>query len=422
MVSPSDFITQFYQPYFFYSLFFLMLSFICVEVFLKFDASLSVKSRSLLHLIPLFAPVFSLMFFQPKTQISMLPLPPHPILISANTSAGIILGAGKIPYFNVVSVTGLLCLGGVVAAAAYFAVTFVFGQRIAIRAFHVVMMSKDEYLPIQEKVKEIAHKMSVSPPKVGLIDDLRPNAFTLGYGRRAVVVFSLGILRILDTEEMGAVISHELAHVKARDYLFKSMSYSLNVLSFFNPLSYFAASSAQQERELLADEKGASLLRQPELMANVLTKIEQVLKGFPRERFADRLSASLFLVSPLARRPEILAAHPQIAHRVNNINVVASKPNQKTHRRVVTLLLMSILVSTAVLAGYAAVQAQTSFLQTNRVIIVHGNMVNTESTNQSPILTGPNLPPPIFLNPESIGFPLNSNDSVISNVQQWSIP
>ena len=83
-------------------------------------------------------------------------------------------------------------------------------------------MAKDEYVSLQEKVKETAHKLRIAEPKVGLIDDLLPNAFTVGYGQNTMIVFSLGLLNMLDLDELTAVASHELAHVKAKDYLFKS--------------------------------------------------------------------------------------------------------------------------------------------------------------------------------------------------------
>ena len=70
-----------------------------------------------------------------------------------------------------------------------------------------------------------------------------------------MIVFSLGLLNMLDLDELTAVASHELAHVKSRDYLFKSLSYALNILSFFNPFSYLTVSHFQKERELLADRK-----------------------------------------------------------------------------------------------------------------------------------------------------------------------
>lgn len=384
----EDFVTQFYQPYFFYSLVFLLTSFVCVEVFLKFNPYLSARSRSILYLTPLVIPVFVLTFFQPRTLISMLPTGPI-ISFSANASPGIIIGSARFPSLTVVSITGLLCLIGAVAAATYFVITTVFGQRIALKAFHVVMMSPDEYESVQEKVKEISQRMNVPAPKVGLTDDLRPNAFTIGSGRRAVIVFSLGILKMLDNEELTAVVSHEIAHVKARDYLFRSISYSLNILSFFNPLSYFAASSAQKEREMLADQRGAALLSQPKLMANVLEKLEKALQMFPQDRLADRVTTSLFLVSPIARKPEILAAHPQIAHRVRNITKTTSSPLHKpTKLRVVTLSLILILAASTI--GYCMISLQATAETKNSQVVARINGA-FEQTTQSILSSGTNL-------------------------------
>ncbi|MBT0158678.1 M48 family metalloprotease [Candidatus Bathyarchaeota archaeon A05DMB-2] len=251
----------------------------------------------------------------------------------------------------------------------------VFGKKIAMRRFHVVMMAEGEHMPLQEKVKETAHKLGISEPKVGLIDDLMPNAFTVGYGQNAIVVFSLGLLKMLNSEELEAVVSHELAHVKAKDYLFRTLSYTLNILSFFNPLSYFVAAHAQRQRELLADEKGAALLDKPKLMAHVLTKIESVTMVFPKANLTERLSASLFLVSPLAHRHGILASHPQISQRVQNINVVTSKSIQKSRHLIATVLLLGILISTAVIAGYSTVQIQKTFSQNEDILFANGNGV-----------------------------------------------
>jgi Zn-dependent protease with chaperone function len=359
MVSFEDFLTQFLQPYFFYSLVFLSISFVCTKVFLKFNPFMSRRTQSIIYLIPLFVPVFVLIFFSPQTLISTSKL----YLFQLQQASGIMVSGAIIQTVNIFSITGLLCLGGAIAASVYLIVTLVSGQRIAMKAFHVIIMSPDEYGPLQEKVKEISKRLGISAPKVGLTEDLRPNAFTLGYGRHTMIVFSLGILNMLNTDELTAVASHELAHVKSADYLFRSLSYTLNILSFFNPLSYFAVSEAQKERELLADERGAALLSKPNLMADVLAKLEKVLQVFPKERFTDRLSTNLFLVSPIARKSEILAAHPNIAHRVHNINAVTSKPAPKPRYKAATLLLLSILIFTALLAGYSTMQFQTSFLK-----------------------------------------------------------
>jgi heat shock protein HtpX len=362
MVSFDDVLTQFLQPYFSYSLVFLAISFVCIKIFLRFNSYLDRRTRSIFWLIPLFIPVLVLTVFRPGTIISMLPplqtsLSP-PIIPPMETAFEKMISPIEVP-----SITGILCLAGLIAATVYFAVTMVFGHRIAARVFHVIMLSPEEYRVLQEKVHEISQKIGISTPKVGLVEDLRPNAFTLGYGRRTVLVFSLGLLNMLDLEELAAVVSHELAHVKANDCFFKSLSYSLSMISFFNPLSYFAVSESQKERELLADERGAKVLGQPRLMANVLTKIGRALQSFPKEHLAVQLSSNLFLVSPLARRPQILAAHPQIAHRVHNIDRLSLKPTPKSTRIIAVVAVSCVLILASVIAGYSMMSFQTAFLQ-----------------------------------------------------------
>ncbi len=378
MVDLNDFLVQIFQPYFFYSVVFLSIAFVSIKIFLKFNPYLSRRSQSILWLIPLLIPVIVLMLFPPQTQIAITSFVPQ---ISVPTGMGV---ASAGPSF--LSFTGLLCISGAVVAVAYLGVMVFFGRRVALKRFHVVMMAQDEYASLQAKVKETAHKLGVSTPKVGLVDDLLPNAFTVGWGRNTVIVYSLGLLNMLDLDELTAVTSHELAHVKAKDYLFKTTSYALNILSFFNPLSYFTASQSQKERELLADEQGAALLDKPHLLAEVLTKVTAVVKEFPKPSFADRLSTRLFLVSPLAHRPGILASHPQIAQRVQNIHGIAFVPSKKRRYLIAAVLLLGILVCTAIAVGYSTVQAQTVFSQkaTTALIDGHGYYLYNESYPYNP--------------------------------------
>jgi heat shock protein HtpX len=418
MLSLNDFLTQILQPYFFYSLVFLSLSFVCIKVFLKFNPLISRRIQSTIWLIPLFIPISVMIFFYPQTLISMgIPkLPPEiSVSASATTTSVNIIGFASISVF---SITGLLCLGGAIAATGYLILTIVFGQRIAMKAFHVTMMYPEEYVSLQEKVKEISQKIGTPAPKVGIIDDLRPNAFTMGYGKNAVIVFSLGILKMLNIDELTAVVSHELAHVKSRDYLFRSISYTMNILSFFNPLSYFAASSAQKERELLADEKGAALLSEPRVMSDALAKLETVLQTFPKERFANRLSASLFLVSPLSRRSEILSAHPQMAHRVHNIAMHASKTTSKPINRGTIMALSLILIIAASAVGYGVICLQTSFfLQKSNLITVRtdGPVVGAMGPTGYVVGSGTNLslPPGPLQAPNFGELPSQGNSQLI---------
>ncbi len=362
MVDFNDFLVQIAQPYFLYSTVFLCLAFVSIAITLKFNTSMSRRNQSLLWLLPLCVPVVVLLCFPPQTQIIAKPFAPASLNASCPLDGCSVLLWGT----NVFSFTGLLCISGLVLAAGYCLVMMVFGGKIALKHFHVVPLTEDEYAALQEKIKATAHRLGISAPKVGLTEDLVPNAFTLGYGRSTTVVFSLGLLEMLAPEELDAVVSHELAHIKAKDYLFKSLAYALNFVVFFNPLSYVAASRAQRERELLADQKGAALLGKPALMAHVLTKVEAVVQQFPTPSLTDRFSASLFLVSPLAHRPSLLASHPKISQRIQNIQSVNYKPLVK-HKIAAALFLLGIISALILVSGYSSLQIQQNYSQNQNV-------------------------------------------------------
>ncbi len=368
---------QLLQPYFFYSLVFLAVTFVSIKIITKFSPLNSRRLQSAIWLIPLFIPVCVLLIFPPQIVIIASHVLPK---LSAVSGMSAMWLTGP-PLF---SLTGLICIIGVGAAVSYLVVMVFFGKTLALKRFHVILMTENENVALQEKVKTTAHKLGVTTPQVGLVDDLMPNAFTMGYGRGAVVVFSLGLLQMLNSEEIDAVISHELAHIKAKDGLFRTLVFALNFLSFFNPLSYFAASQAQKERELLADQTSVALLDKPDLMSNVLTKIEAATQAFPKPCLMDQISTRLFLVSPLAHRSRIFATHPQISHRIQNIKATTST-SKKPRCKFVAGVLLLVLFSAALVTGYSAVQFQKEFSQNAQPAILGDKVLLYNSTLCDPV-------------------------------------
>ena len=311
---------------------------------------------------------------------------------------------------QILSITGIICIIGLAVGGIYAVTTLALGDWIAGRVLNVINLAPNEYEWLQKEIAEVAKKLSIATPQVALVEDLRPNAFTMGFGRKTRIVFTLGLLNVLDKEEIFAVASHELAHIKSHDFLFKTLSNSLTAVSFFNPLAYFSFFNAQREREMLADENGAKLLQKPDTLANALTKISSALKNLPKEGRFVRLTANLLVTSPIIHRPQILSAHPKIDLRLRNISQLnMPKPKiVKTNKLVAAMVLACIIVIAAATvtgalanlqAGYAtpkvtlaiptAFKGLSNDASGNQIILITSNLTTSKMTDQIYSLQNP---------------------------------
>ena len=144
-------------------------------------------------------------------------------------------------------------------------------------------------------------------PRIGLVEDLRPNAYVGGHGRSTVLVFSLGMLQIFDEEELTVAIDHELMHLKNRDTLFRSAAIALIALSFFNPIAYLSYTASLREREHLADDASTRSKRSREALKRALRKAAETTRQV--EGMATLSGLRLMGLMPLFPR-NMLATHP----------------------------------------------------------------------------------------------------------------
>lgn len=371
---------QFFQPYFFFSVILLAAAYVSIAVFLRYG-QVSHRTRSLLLIAPLVIPAVIFIAFPP--QFSLTELVKTPLestqtqiftLSSTQTAAAQTpITLTLISFVSVPSVTGILCISAAILCVCFFSVQMLLSERFIKRLFRFISFSSSDYPELQCKVAGISQKLSIAAPKIGLIEDLRPNAFTVGHGRKTMVVFSTGLLDIVNEEELSAVIAHELAHIKNHDFFFKAASSALTALSFFNPLAYFASSAAQREREFLADEKGIRQVTNPTALSSALAKISGVFKLLPKERTSRYLAANLLVRSSLLRRPSILSSHPQLSKRLSNISGVNQKAafNYRKAFSAAVLSMLLVLASTGII--YQATGLQQQYLSENTFRPVHVN-------------------------------------------------
>src|SRR5579864_5521568 len=74
--------------------------------------------------------------------------------------------------------------------------------------------------PLGRIVAERCKQAGVPLVKLGIVDDGNPNAFTFGHTRGdARIWITRGLLERLDERELDAVVTHEIGHVKNRDFI-----------------------------------------------------------------------------------------------------------------------------------------------------------------------------------------------------------
>jgi heat shock protein HtpX len=248
---------------------------------------------------------------------------------------------------------------GAVTALAIAAVmnvfTYFFSDRMVLATTGARLVTEQEAPELTAVVRSLAAKANLPMPRVAVIPQDAPNAFATGRDpQHAVVAATEGILRILDHDELEAVLGHELGHVTNRDILLGAIAATLagaltslaqmamwtgggrrddregggNALVGFLAilLAPIAAAIVQamisRQAEFRADESGAALTRHPLELASALRKLEAASQRLPMD--GSPATAHLFIVNPfpggLAR---LFSTHPPTEERVARLEAMA---------------------------------------------------------------------------------------------------
>ncbi len=186
-----------------------------------------------------------------------------------------------------------------------------FSDKVVLKLAHAREATREEFFELYNLVENLSIAAGLPMPKVYVMDEPIPNAFATGRNKdNAVVVFSTGLLAILDKTELEGVVAHELAHIGNKDILLQTIVVTLVgtigiiadiflrmtmyggrgkdkngnavilvigiVLMILMPIiASLLQLAISRKREFAADATGALLSRYPEGLASALEKIEQ---------------------------------------------------------------------------------------------------------------------------------------------------
>jgi heat shock protein HtpX len=213
--------------------------------------------------------------------------------------------------------------------------------------------------PLHQIVAPLAERAELPMPRVYIVEQDQPNAFATGRNpENAAVAATTGLMRMLDRDEVAAVMAHELAHVKNRDTLVMTVTATLaGAISMLGNFAFFFGGNRQggqsnalvaivamivapmaaalvqmaisRTREYGADEMGAEISGQPLKLASALAKLQSAAQRIPNPvAQANPAAASLYIISPGIGgvRDNMFSTHPAAENRIAALEAIAGAP------------------------------------------------------------------------------------------------
>jgi beta-lactamase regulating signal transducer with metallopeptidase domain/beta-lactamase class D len=145
-------------------------------------------------------------------------------------------------------------------------------------------IAKHETYPVSEfwleKLKKIAQELRVEKPVRLLRSSLVEVPTAIGW-LRPVILLPACIFTGLTTQQLEAILAHELAHIRRHDYLVNLLQIVAETLLFYHPAVWWVSRRVRIEREHVCDDLAVSVCGDPIMYARALMKLERLRTSEP---------------------------------------------------------------------------------------------------------------------------------------------
>jgi len=241
--------------------------------------------------------------------------------------------------------------------------TYWFSDKLALAMARAREVTPEQEPRLHRMVEEVAGMAGLPKPKVYIVENDAPNAFATGRNpQHSVVAVTTGIMRILDEDELKAVLAHELGHIKNRDILISAIvatiASAVMFLAFMARWSLFFGGfgrsrnqyanllglaamiliailapigamvirmAISRQREYGADETGARIYGRPLALASALRKLQMGAQMRPMQ--VSESTAHMYTVSPLRSdfMGNLFSTHPPVEERIARLERMAER-------------------------------------------------------------------------------------------------
>ncbi len=136
--------------------------------------------------------------------------------------------------FKVIGAFTALVAGIIFAILQFLLSPFI--MDLSLRWFYRARWVSPEELPshLKEFLERVCLKYHIRFPRVGIIPDGSPNAFTYGHTPgNARIILTSGIMDLLSPEELEAVVAHEVGHIVHWDMLIMTLAYIVPLVLYY---------------------------------------------------------------------------------------------------------------------------------------------------------------------------------------------
>lgn len=244
----------------------------------------------------------------------------------------------------------LLAIVTVLLVAQYF-----LSDRLALSAMGARVVGEGEEPQLYQTLTRLSAMAGMARPRLALVDSPVPNAFAAGRSPgHSVVGLTSSLRRMLNQEELEAVIAHELSHVKNRDVMVITLASFLSTVAFvifrnwfffgsggmrggrggddrnlwfILPLvaaavwaaSYLLIRALSRYREFSADSGSATMTGRPSQLASALAKISGLMERVPTKDLREVEGMNAFFIIPVSSGSsifELFSSHPPVEARI----------------------------------------------------------------------------------------------------------
>ena len=181
---------------------------------------------------------------------------------------------------------------------------------------------------------------------------------------KPIILMPIATMSSLSSDQVEAILLHELAHIKRHDYLLNILQTIVETILFFNPFVWLISKIIRKEREHCCDDVVLGHLNLPLPYAKALATLESY-----------RLNNTLAVAARGENKHQLL-------NRIKRIMEMKRKPVNYTQVGIAALLIIALLVS---VAWFSPTLAQTKKVTTkdkkgNKTTVTSSNKTNKKGT------------------------------------------